>query len=92
LDFDGGEKKSSFTLIMAFKIINFCVNGFHSVIVVPLKFFFHLKIDGGKNRCELGKKNLFRIDFKFLCGFLCSLKPSMSLAICLGYFLSVFEP
>jgi len=69
LDFDGGEKKSSFTLIMAFKIVNFCVNGFHSVIIVPLKFFFHLKIDGGENICELGKKNLFRIDFKFLCGF-----------------------
>jgi hypothetical protein len=54
LDFDGEEKKSS--LIMAFKIINFCVNGFHSVIVVPLKKNFHLKIDRGKNRCELGKK------------------------------------
>lgn len=48
MDFDGREKKSSFTLIMAFKIVNFCINGFHSVIVVPFKIFFTLKLMGGK--------------------------------------------
>lgn len=89
LDSSYKERKLALTSILAIKMIDVGVKGFHMVREVLYKCFFTLKLS---KILDLSSRRFFYLGliFRFLCGFW-FLYPSMSLSMYLDYFQGVFS-